>query len=254
MDDLISTYSFLIVFAIILQVIFLWFSFVYKESQKLAIVLKVFASLGFVFCAVFGAINVYNVNIAYQVFVWLLVAGSVFGFVGDILLGLRHIFVDDHQKFKVIFLSGSIIFFLGHVCYLVAVLMFTNNYIFIFPLGIAMMALVTWRLFKLLDAKLKYQIMGCIYLAVLFSFAFASIFCLVNSCNASFAGLRLPILTSVFLSVGGFLFGLADCLTSYKSFAKKDKYIEWVANLDLPIYYVSQMLILCSPIFLFLSI
>lgn len=219
-------YLILAILSLCVQIAFILYNYLVDERNKLTIVLKTFASLGFVICAIFAAINVQTNSEAILNFSSLIVLGALLGFFGDIFLGLRHYFYDQHNKFKYTFLTGSVFFFLGHLFYLIAVLQFVDNVFVIIILGVIFMAFVSWRLYKLLDAKLKYEIMGCIYLVVLFSFAFGSLNGLYNALDSNYFGLCLPVLSCFLLCLGSLLFSLADCLTSYKSFGKKEKYIK----------------------------
>lgn len=129
--------------------------------------------------------------------------------------------------------------------------MFTDKIIYAIIFGIVAMIIVTRFLYRLLEAKTKYKVMGDIYLAILFSFFAASCLLIFDIVSGNITGLHLPTNTCVFLAVGSLMFSIADCLTSYKSFGKKDKYVHWIAALDLPFYFVAQMLI-CSSLFFLL--
>ncbi len=104
-------YAFLIFLEIVFPVILLIYD--NKRSFKAALVMKTLSSLVFVAMGFYAAKRGTPGN-----FRTLILCGLILGAAGDVLLSLRHCL---HEKISVFLIGGSV-FFIGHVCYLTALI------------------------------------------------------------------------------------------------------------------------------------
>lgn len=216
--------------ALVIVGIFLQLSFIMIESKEKylpAVILKglaafCFVSLGFL-CAGGGTFAK-----------WIL-AGLILGMCGDILLNLRYLVGANGQK---VFLVGILVFMMGHVMYLVALLKVAPSPWIPVVIGIVVAAgLLYWILNSVTAAK-AFKIFGVFYIGAVTLMAVVAVWNYIKTGGQ--AGLMF--------AVGGVLFLASDVILIFNTFTGETTFAKRFSNLSL--YYVGQLLIASSLMFL----
>jgi uncharacterized membrane protein YhhN len=202
-----------------------YYSFQKKQSEKL--IFKSVASVSFVLVGVFSMLH--TIFSTWQV---LIIAGLVFGLMGDIFLAVT---VSDSKDKMIFDLFGVAAFVVGHICYILAfsVIAPRFNLWLIFLIVAFPAAIVLMQALKVFKMNLRDNIIALGYsslLGVMLAFAVN-----VTVCRGS-------SLCYVFLAVGAALFAASDvvrCLSMHSVRLKDNKYLSF----SLLAYYAGQLLI-----------
>jgi len=198
----------------------------HKEKYKAAVILKGTASLVFV---IIGLLNC--IKSGFNSFQTAVLIGLIFGMFGDILLNLRFVFEKNGQK---IFLVGILIFLIGHIMYLAALVPQVNNDLICIVIGIVLTAITMYFIFKVIEAKKAFKIFGIFYIGAIMLmnvFAFANLFEQTSSATIVYA-------------IGAILFLISDIVLILNTFGKTSKFSLRITNLTL--YYLGQLAIAMS--------
>ena len=179
----------------------------------------------------------------FSIFNVLIIIGLMFGLIGDILLDLKYI---DIERTKGYTYSGFIVFGIGHILFITALIMnfYQGNILFIIlPI---LLDIVLAALTILLEKPLKLQygnmkLMCCIYALCLFGTLSFSLFLAIQN------GFQIVPL-NLFL-VGSALFAISDLVLSGTYFGiGKEKPIDFILNYLT--YYGAQFVLAMSLLFL----
>lgn len=217
--------AFLVCLGIVLQAAFI---IVEKNEKYLAaVILKGLASL----CFVSLGIMCYTESS----FSKMIIAGLIFGMGGDILLNLRYLFEKAGQK---VFLVGILIFMIGHIMYLIALIGAASNAIVPIVIGIVVATILLKWIFSKVTAAKAFKIFGVFYVGAVTIMAVVALWNAIMAYNT----------TNLIFAVGGVLFLISDVVLIFNTFTGVTKFSMRVTNLSL--YYVGQLLIACSLMFL----
>ncbi len=203
-------------------------AFIYIENKKdfvKAVILKGSASFCFVLIGYLGHKN------AGTGFSSLIVYGLIMGMIGDILLNLRHVFPNQGQK---IFLLGILIFLVGHILYLIALLPLSPNPLPWIILGAILAAILLAYIFKTMEVKTAFKIFGVVYVGAVVIMAFVALGNL----------LALRSMDRILFAIGALAFMASDIILIFNTFGNSSKLSMRIANLSL--YYAGQLLIALS--------
>lgn len=215
----------LIVLGIILQATFVVVET--QEKYQAAVILKGSASLCFVLLGIIAAQNSSGI----LGFSKLIIAGLIFGMAGDILLNMRYLFEKNGQK---VFLVGILIFMIGHVMYLIALLKEAVNCLVPIAIGVVLAALLLLWIFSKVTAAKAFKIFGVFYVGAV----------TVMAVTGVWNGIFMAGSKDLIFAVGGILFLISDVILIFNTFTGSSKLSMRVMNLSL--YYIGQILIACS--------
>lgn len=211
----------LIIIGIVLQLTFIMVE--KQEKYKAAVVLKGLAAFCFV-CLGFMCAGGDTFSR------WIL-AGLVLGMCGDILLNLRYLAGKNGQK---VFLVGILVFMMGHVMYLIALLKVAPSPVIPLVIGILVAAgLLYWILSSVTAAK-AFKIFGVFYIGAVTLMAVVAVWNFVR-CGGQ---------ANLMFAVGGVLFLASDVILIFNTFTGETTFVKRFLNLSL--YYVGQLLIASS--------
>lgn len=210
-----------IIIGVILQACFIM---VEREEKYLpAVVLKGLASLGFVLLGIHCSDKSSFAN--------MIVAGLIFGMAGDILLNLRYVLTKIGKK---VFLVGILIFMIGHIIYLAALLQKAPKVWMPVGIGILLAAVLLKWIFSKVTAEKAFKIFGIFYVGAVSMMAVVSIW----------NWLMIGGTGTMIFALGGVLFLISDVVLIFNTFTETTKFSMRVTNLSL--YYIGQILIACS--------
>ena len=160
--------------------------------------------------------------------------GLFFGMLGDVILALRFVFTSITPK---LFLTGTVVFFIGHIMYMVALIPMCENLVICILIGTVAAAVILIIMFKLIEVKTVFIIFGCVYIEAVVVMTAISI------------GNRIAVNSAfrTWFAVGAVLFTISDIVMIYNSFGKKQNFFLRIMNLSL--YYIGQLLIATSLFF-----
>ena len=206
-------------------------AFILVENKKKyvpAVILKGSAALVFIIIGVLSAQLASNPS-----FAKLVVIGLILGGIGDVLLNLRFVFEKNGQK---IFLLGIAAFLSGHIMYLAALFLLSNNLLVSLICGaVAAVLLLRWIFSKIGEVQKAFKIFGCVYIGAIVLMTAAAIGNLVS--NPGSTGALLYV-------IGAVLFTASDVIMIFNTFGSTQKFSMRAANLSL--YYLGQLLIAIS--------
>lgn len=162
--------------------------------------------------------------------------GLSLGLIGDILLDLKVIYP---QHNKVYLNSGMLAFGLGHICYIIAMIMYIGpEYDSLAAIGWAGVGgLCLTPLIIFVASKIGLHFENFLYQSIIYTFLLTSV--TIFSIILSFTMTSMWI-----LAVGFALFLLSDLILSMQYFgAKQDNKLLIVANHAF--YYIAQIMIMC---------
>ena len=195
------------------------------KIHRTALVLKTLASLSFVLLGLLGQMK--TSGLFAEFIFWALICG----FIGDILLQVRHLY---HENMLLFFLGGGI-FLLGHVFYIAALLLkLEGDFILPLLMGLTAAGIAAFRLRPLMNMSRTYRFMFIFYLVFVISFA-------VFACTYAF---RKQTLSAILTGAGALLFASSDLILIYEMVSPK-KHLYNNAVL-LALYYLGQCLIALS--------
>lgn len=208
------------------QVIFL----VLEKKQKMVatLYLKGLASITFV---VLGAISfIQTKNFFFASFILI---GLIFDALADVIFNLRFAFKKiEHLSF----VSGTFLFFTGHIFYLVALVpQITHQWIYLL-IGLGFSALIQLLFFFVLENVSKaYKAYGIIYIAMVSMMTAMGIGYLIANSGA---------VGAVLFAIGAVFFLISDVLLIFNTFRSKKIYP--VRVISFMTYYTGQLLIATS--------
>ncbi len=218
----------LILFGIFLQSCFIKFE--HDEKYVLAVIFKGLASLMFVAIGYIAFTRTNNI-LAQKMFY-----GLIFGMLGDICLNLCFVFKKISQ---IVFLVGILFFFIGHILYLLSLLIIARQpwVIYCVIIGLIISISLLIYIFKTMEVKLAFKIFDIFYLSAV----------IVMTSIAAGIMIAYPSKASIMYFIGALLFTLADIVLIFNTFSGKTKFSLRITNLSL--YYIGQILIACSLLF-----
>lgn len=196
---------------------------------------KCFASAVFVFVGLFS----YLETNAPKELVIFIIAGLVFGFLGDAILGGKEI--DKLAPRKPFIIWGIIAFLLGHILFSVGFILTTgiNTYVFVIPTVLAVISLVIFIV-------LKYQVKAPIFVLL-------TVYAFLETLMCSSAG-YLMITTNnvgyIVAFVGSVFFCTSDLVLSYVYFGPNKSKKDLLVMIELTTYYTAQILISSAVLFM----
>lgn len=199
-----------------------------KEKYVPAVILKGCASVLFVLLGFLGMQMAQDRGFAS----WI-VAGLIFGLVGDVCLNLRFVLPKSGQK---VFLLGVAAFLIGHILYLVALIpVAPGTLVYSIPAGLVAAALLLYWLLKQIEVKGAFKIFGVVYIGV------------VVLMTAVATGLHIHAPGEkrfLLFMIGAILFTASDVVLVFNLFGKTKCKALRAVNLSL--YYLGQLLIALS--------
>ena len=201
-------------------------SLLYVETKKkhlLSVFLKGLASLCFVLLGILGYEISNNYAVAENV-----LAGLFLGMIGDILLNLRYVFLKYAQK---IFLVGILVFFAGHVMYIVALAPISGCLTASVIAGAVLTVILVRWLYSQINAKPVFRIFGVFYMGAI----------VIMTCIALGILFTDPSAFSGIFSAGALMFLASDIILILNAFGPKSNSTMRIANIIL--YYTGQLLI-----------
>jgi len=199
-----------------------------KKKYLPAVILKGSAALIFIIIGVLSMQLASNHS-----FARLVVIGILLGGIGDVLLNLRFVFEKSGQK---IFLLGIAAFLSGHIMYLAALIMLSNNLLVSLICGvIAAVLLLRWIFSKIGEVQKAFKMFGYVYIGAIVLMTAVAIGNFISQ----------PGSTSALLYViGAVFFTASDVIMIFNTFGGTQKFSMRAANLSL--YYLGQLLIAIS--------
>lgn len=218
------SYMFLAYIGLLIQILF-----IYIEQQKKyvpAVALKGTASLFFVVLGFLG------LSIAtLPTFAKIVVAGLVFGLLGDVCLNLRFVMEKAGQK---VFLAGIAAFLVGHILYLVALIPLAAKVWVWLLSGVLVAAALLYWILTSVEAEKAFKAFGVVYIGAVVLMTAVSIGVFVTRHTSG----------SLLYMVGAVLFTLSDIILIFNTFTKDGK--AWMRPANLLLYYLGQLLIALS--------
>ena len=218
------SFMYLAYIGLLIQIIF-----IYVEQQKKyvpAVALKGTASLFFVLLGLFG------LSLSpLPGFAKVVVAGLIFGLIGDVCLNLRVVLENAGQK---IFLGGILAFLIGHILYLVALIPLCEKVWVWLIVGVAVAAALLYWILTSVEAEKAFKIFGVVYIGavVLMTAVAVGVFRTRGTQG------------SLLYMVGAVLFTLSDVILIFNTFTKDGK--AWMRPANLLLYYLGQLFIALS--------
>ena len=199
----------------------------YRKKYIPAVVLKGLASVCFVILGLVCSTGTPTAR--------LIVLGLVLGCIADVLLNLRFVFP---QKGQPVFLVGILVFLSGHILYLAAVLPFCESRAVCIVAGIVLTALLMVWIFRQITAKPAFKIFGVVYLGAIMLLNCVAVGNLIGAPSA---------FTGIF-AAGAVFFLVSDIVLILNTFGSETR--QSLRNTNIGLYYVGQLLIACSLLFL----
>ncbi|MBP5458964.1 MAG: hypothetical protein J6Y62_02130 [Clostridia bacterium] len=218
------SYMFLAYIGLLIQILF-----IYIEHQKKyvpAVALKGTASLFFVVLGFLG------LSIAtLPTFAKIVVAGLVFGLLGDVCLNLRFVLEKAGQK---VFLAGIAAFLVGHILYLVALIPLAAKVWVWLLSGLLVAAALLYWILTSVEAEKAFKAFGVVYIGAVVLMTAVAIGVFVTRHTTG----------SLLYMVGAILFTASDIILIFNTFTKDGK--AWMRPANLLLYYLGQLLIALS--------
>ena len=199
----------------------------YRKKYVPAVVLKGLASVCFVILGLVCSTGTPTAR--------LIVLGLVLGCIADVLLNLRFVFP---QKGQPVFLVGILVFLSGHILYLAAVLPFCESRVICIVAGIVLTALLMVWIFRQITAKPAFKVFGVVYLGAIMLLNCVAVGNLIGAPSA---------FTGIF-AAGAVFFLVSDIVLILNTFGSETR--QSLRNTNIGLYYVGQLLIACSLLFL----
>ena len=202
-----------------------------KGDFKRALMLKTIASIVFILSGVYCMGNCSDSRRA-----WLVVAGLIMGGVGDFFLNLQ--FVVKKELSEKIFVIGALAFYAGHVIYMVSMAPFEWEFLvanLLITNGLTAIILRFVYRGKAIPMGLK-----------LFGFLYIGAVALITLTAIGRYTLNPASTASLIIAVGAALFTISDIILIYDMFGEKKP---WMRTANLVFYYVAQLIIASSLLF-----
>lgn len=203
--------------------------FIMVENRKkyvAAALLKGLAAFMFVAIGILGCIqsgsSVFSVHI---------LLGLIFGMLGDVILNFRYVFKKQGQK---IFIAGTIVFFIGHICYLCSLIPQSNSLLACIIVGLVCTLIFAVFIFRIIKVKTVMKLLGQFYVFAIFT---------MNILAFQIVAVSSTVHNLLF-AIGGFLFAASDIILIINTFGKRHN--PKVRVFYLYIYIIGQTLIAAS--------
>ena len=194
-----------------------------KSKYFIGLFAKVFAA----FCFITIGYMAYLDN--ESLFLRFVLLGLILGGIGDLFLALKNLFAKNTM-----FLIGTIAFLFGHILYLRALFLLSNNYIIdCIVVGIIFGSVVFGVLDRICKLNKVIRIVGIVYIIMISIMATMSIGAYLTISNTS----------NLIFMMGAILFVSSDIILSIYNFSKKEKWMHPVYSL---LYFIAQILISIS--------
>lgn len=218
------SYMYLAYIGLLVQILFVWVE--QRKKYVPAVALKGTASLFFVLLGFLG------LSIAtLPSFAKVVVAGLIFGLIGDVCLNLRFVLENAGKK---IFLGGILAFLIGHILYLVALIPLAAKVWVWLIVGVAVAAALLYWILTSVEAEKAFKIFGVVYIGavVLMTAVAVGVFRTRGTTG------------SLLYMIGAILFTASDIILIFNTFTKDGK--AWMRPTNLILYYLGQLLIALS--------
>jgi len=208
--------------------------FLIKRDEKgspIALILKTVTSIFFMLTALIAL----SQNEDAQKYSYFIIAGLLFGLIGDIALDLKFVYPQDDALYTY---SGMTSFSLGHVFYLTALIFYFgfNVWALVAAVVIAAAVLCVTKFAMKFDYG-KYIWITAIYSLLLMYFMCQSVYTVITSFS----------LSTLYLAIGGVMFALSDAVLSMEYFGgKNSKALIAVNHIT---YYLAQYAIALSILY-----
>jgi len=197
----------------------------HRGKMLTAVIVKTVASLLFVLLGVLCAAGA-----ADGAYAGVILAGLVFGAIGDVCLNLRHL---AGERGKGVFMAGIAAFLIGHLFYLFALIRRAPQMLlWAAPACAVISALLLWFILKRIEVQGALKSFGILYLVVVFFMASCALGLLVV--DAGDPGHWI-------FALGAVLFAASDVLLVLNQFGRK-RYPAFRA-MNLSLYYAGQICI-----------
>ena len=216
-----------IIFVVATVGITLQILFILQEKNKkyvAADVLKGLASLMFVLIGIIGYVGIQPDSWACKI-----LAGLIFGMIGDIVMNLRFVLKEDAGQKA--FLGGILAFLIGHVLYLLALIPISVHTVASVIIGAVLAAGLLIYIFKTMEVKTAFKIFGIFYLGAIMIMTVMAVDIAIVTIYPQY----------IVYAVGAVLFMASDIVLIFNTFSGKTVFSKRVLNLSL--YYVGQLLI-----------
>lgn len=200
----------------------------WQRQMSAKLIFKTIASICFVLCGVFSLSG--RIFGTWQI---LIVAGLVFGLIGDIFLSVTVADAKDKRLFDTF---GMIAFIAGHACYIFAFSLLTHsfNFYLLFAAAALPVTVIVMFVLKLFSGDILDKVSSTVYAAILGVMLAFALNVALSYNSKSFA---------ILIAVGASLFVLSDVMKAFSLYSiKKTK----VYDLFLSCYYAGQILIALS--------
>lgn len=214
----------LILVGLCLQVVFILTE--RAGNYKAAVLEKGLASLMFVLLG-FAGLSIATL----PTFAKVVVAGLVFGLIGDVCLNLRFVLEKAGQK---IFLGGILAFLIGHILYLVALVPLAAKLWVWLVSGLLVAAALLYWILTSVEAEKAFKVFGVVYIGAVVLMTAVSVGVYVTR--------RTP--GALLYMVGAVLFTASDIILIFNTFTKDGK--AWMRPANLLLYYLGQLFIALS--------
>lgn len=208
-------------FGMLMQTLFIVVE--HREKYLLADVLKGFASLAFVTIGFVGYNEYSNDSLGCKILI-----GLILGMLGDIVLNLRFVLKENGEK---AFFSGIVLFWLGHVLYLAALIPLTDCLLVDVCVGLSLTAALLAYFYQTMKPKVVFKVLGAVYLGAVVGMTVIAVQLALTTVATSY----------IVYAVGAFLFMVSDIVLIYNTFGDTSKFSLRILNLSC--YYVGQLLI-----------
>lgn len=206
---------------ILIQSIFIFVE--HKRHYLLADILKGTASLMFVVIGYIG-FSCYSSDS----FGGRILLGLLFGMGGDVALNLKFVLKESGKN---AFMCGIVLFLIGHILYLSALVPLTDCLFADVVAGLSLTAALLSYFYSTLKPTMVFKVFGAVYLGAVIVMTVMAIQLAVSTRSAS----------SLVYSIGAVLFAASDIILIINTFGDSQKFSLRILNLSL--YYVGQLLI-----------
>ena len=208
-----------------------------KNANILSLILKTASSVCFLLCGIFALTTTSALN-----FGLMIVAGGIFGLIGDILLDLKVMHPQENDKY---FVAGTCSFAIGHMFYFVAIYLcnyavLPNNILWNILASFGAAILLTLAI-MLPSKKLGLNFGKMLYISIAY--------CFILTFMMSFA-ISIAIFMPIFwiFAAGMIAFFLSDLVLSMQYFGGRDqKSLVFVNHI---FYYIAQIMLAISIMFI----
>lgn len=201
--------------------------FTFKKKNAFRVILKSLASFCFMCIALVSLMYA-----PFERYFFFILLGLLFGVLGDVFLGVAYV---TEEKYKQYFnLSGLLSFLLGHIAYIVAFIVLSDNFnfwlLFIVPV------------FPIIFFVLEKKGIFTVHKALIPIMVYSGVLCLMLSC-----ALNLLLIGGIFNTVffiAAVFFISSDTLLAFYNFSKYKT--QQVMYSYMPLYYIAQIVFACA--------